>query len=474
MDFAAAKEYLEGRLNMPTNMTSRVISEEIPARVRAHCFFSARVAEGNVLERLRAVSDAYGKGEIDLATARMRFKQWYDQAKPGRRFADEEKLTNIASTMRLNLVMRQNAAMAAAVGRYQVSRDPEVEERWPCWRYITGPNPRPEHLALDGRVFLKSDPVWQKVYPPWEFNCNCDVEDAELPEKGADTIRAEDVPESLDGFRFDPAEAFREFDSSQFEAGWRREGTHEALVEFCAENNAATTVVAKGDGRGADDGGLLRFARGATDGGKGADGGGAVAKTRDGNNIWALLTGPSASRKDEIRKQIDEWVARIPKDAQGRSDASGMSRESIDLGQMLEIHRVSLGISPEDGQIRLSIPGGLDFGVKHWLINHEDTLTGETVIDLLERTIWNDSVAPREEIRGSKRRLVYEAKGKDKNVSTVLFELIDDWQAGKRHWELVDSWEPSDEYMDRGQKNDRRHPELNRNLPTPPKRRTLQ
>lgn len=214
MDFSAAKDFLRNRLNMPNDMTSRVIADEIPAQVRAHCFFSARVAEGNVLERLRSISDAYSNGQLDLAGARTRFKQWYDQAKPLQRFVDGENMNNIASTMRLNLVFRQNAAMAAAVGRYQVSRDPDVEERWPAWRYITGPNPRPEHLALDGKVFLKSDPVWQKIYPPWEFNCNCDVEDAEIPEKGVDTIKAEDVPVSESGFSFDPAEAFRKIDIS--------------------------------------------------------------------------------------------------------------------------------------------------------------------------------------------------------------------------------------------------------------------
>lgn len=215
MDFTAAKDYLEKRLNMPTDMTSRVISDEIPAQVRAHCFFSARVAESKVLDQLRGVSDAYSRGEIDLATARMKFKKWYDQKKPGERFADGEKITNIASTMRLNLVMRQNAAMAAGVGRYQVSRDPAIEERWPCWRYITGPNPRDAHAALDGKVFLKSDPVWHRIYPPWEFNCNCDVEDAELPEKGADRISEDAIPESDSGFRFDPADAFGRYDLSR-------------------------------------------------------------------------------------------------------------------------------------------------------------------------------------------------------------------------------------------------------------------
>lgn len=210
--FEAARDFLRSRLSMPTEMTSRMLGEEVESAVRAHCFFSARVAEGHVLERLRGISDAYGRGEIDLATARMRFKEWYDQAKPGQRFADEEKITNVSSTMRLNLVFRQSAAMAQGLGRYQVSRDPEIEERWPCWRYITGPNPRDTHLALDGMVFLKSDPVWRKIYPPWEFNCNCDVEDVEMPEGGADSLEGYEVPEPASGYSFDPEEAFRAAD----------------------------------------------------------------------------------------------------------------------------------------------------------------------------------------------------------------------------------------------------------------------
>lgn len=236
MEFAAAREYLAKRLNMPTDMSSRVIATEIPAQVRAHCFFSARVAEGHVLDRLRDVSDAYGRGDIDLATAREKFKRWYDREKPGKRFEDGETLGNIASTMRLDLVMRQNAAMAAAVGRYQVSRDPDIEERWPCWRYITGPNPRPSHAELDGKVFLKSDPIWHRIYPPWDFNCNCDVEDAELPERGPDTVRDGDVAKPETGFAFDPAEAFNCFDPDLIHDPKLREQTaNDMLARFGKE-----------------------------------------------------------------------------------------------------------------------------------------------------------------------------------------------------------------------------------------------
>ena len=422
MEFAAAREYLAKRLNMPTDMSSRVIATEIPAQVRAHCFFSARVAEGHVLDRLRDVSDAYGRGDIDLATAREKFKRWYDREKPGKRFEDGETLGNIASTMRLDLVMRQNASMAAAVGRYQVSRDPDIEERWPCWRYITGPNPRPSHAELDGKVFLKSDPIWHRIYPPWDFNCNCDVEDAELPERGPDKVRDGDVAKPETGFAFDPAEAFSEVDISLFDVGSDREKVHEQLVEFCAKNDANTIIVAK--------------------------------NTPDGPQ-FAGVSELSPARKDEIKAQIDAWKAKISRDAQGRLDASGMEEESVSLGPMLEVHRQALGIGYDESHINLQMPGNRDFGVKHWLNNHEDTFDAETAIQLFEKTIWNPDAMVHEEILGSKRRLAFMYSLDDMNAQTVLFEHKITQQGIK--WELVDAWKPPAQYMESQKKRQALH-----------------
>lgn len=209
MKYEAANEFLKNRLTLPTALHSRGISDALPPAVRAHCFFSARVAEARVLEKLRAVSDAYSRGDLGLSEARDQLQRWLDSEGVGDRAA--AAITNISSTMRLNLILRQNAAMAAAVGRYQVSRDPDIEERWPCWRYITGPNPRPEHAALNGKVLRKSDPFWKTHYPPWDFNCNCDVEDSDEEPQQAPP---HDDRAPASGFQFDPAEPFREFDLS--------------------------------------------------------------------------------------------------------------------------------------------------------------------------------------------------------------------------------------------------------------------
>lgn len=212
MKYDAANEFLKKRLTLPTELRSKGISDALPPAVRAHCFFSARVAEARVLQQIRKVSDAFSRGDLGLSEARTQLQKWLDNKGIGD--PSSAAITNISSTMRLNLILRQNAAMAAAVGRYQVSRDPDIEERWPSWKYITGSNPRPEHAALNGKIFLKSDPFWKTHYPPWDFGCNCDVEDSdEKPQK----VPPHDDRAPASGFQFDPAEPFREFDMSSIE-----------------------------------------------------------------------------------------------------------------------------------------------------------------------------------------------------------------------------------------------------------------
>ena len=223
-EYEAANEWIRKRLNLPTEKSSLEISRDFEAKLRAQAFFSARVAESRILERLRSVSDAYSRGEIGLAQARTELKKFLrsegkDDGTSG--------LRNLASTARLDLILEQNARMAAAVGRYQVSMDPDIRERFPCWRYIGSRalNPRDSHARFAGKVFRKDDPIWHKIYPPSDFNCQCDVEECDdEPDRAPETI---EPPES--GFAFDPAHAFEEFDLSSIRNEELRKKTEEGL-----------------------------------------------------------------------------------------------------------------------------------------------------------------------------------------------------------------------------------------------------
>lgn len=82
-----------------------------------------------------------------------------------------------ATPWRTELIFRQNLATAYNAGRYQQQTDPDVLKLRPYWQYIHGDtrHPRPHHKALDGKVFLANDPIWQQIYPPNGFGCGCRV-----------------------------------------------------------------------------------------------------------------------------------------------------------------------------------------------------------------------------------------------------------------------------------------------------------
>lgn len=207
-------DYISRRINLPTAKNHASLVQDVEARIKAQSFFSARVAEAHILDRLRTMSDAYSRGEISLGEARNKLKdflklQGYDPRQSG--------LRNLASTARLNLILKQNAAMAKSAGEWARMHDPDAMKVFPYVRYHARNDRRTrgEHAHLDGKIFRKDDPFLKTHTPPWEFNCRCWLE--EITEKAAGktpeliqkpTPQEEVKVESRSGFSFDPEHAF--------------------------------------------------------------------------------------------------------------------------------------------------------------------------------------------------------------------------------------------------------------------------
>lgn len=267
--FDAARRWTASRVNVLNKMSSRelALSPAFAPEAKARAFFSAKVAQAHVLDKLREVSDNYSSGKINLAEARTKLKMFL--AKEGRIPDDvtastgqdrRNRLDNLASTARLDLILNQNARMAAAVGQREVSMDPDILERWPYFRYVPSrsKNKREAHQAFYNLILPKTDAFWRTHTPPLDFNCKCSIEDADqedadaaggaskaLEIKGAEVNRwavklpngqtlQVDTPSS--GYVFDVGSALNSCDMSQIKHIPTRRQVLQDLRQYARDN----------------------------------------------------------------------------------------------------------------------------------------------------------------------------------------------------------------------------------------------
>lgn len=431
MKFEAADRWLKSRLQMPTALNTRGLAE-LESGIRAHAFFSARVAEARVLDAIREVSDRYSRGELDLATARATIKERLGTRRaPGSK--EDSRLTDICSTARLDLILGQNARMAYAVGEYEQGMDTMARRLFPAWRYVrsTAASPRAKHAAYAGRVWMKDDPVWRSIFPPSDFGCRCSVEEVSADEIDGGSARVEgrtadkDVPpHAKSGFSFDPEEALRTIDPTVIKDEFRRQ---EAVMQLLENDRTQDMEFIVGKFPPMS---FKEF----------NDGAGAMPSYE----TQGRRAVPTSEEKAAIAGEIDRLVAMMPQDGTYKERVANLPEASVVIGRILPSHCRALGLDPAKAKIVFNSRGSIDEGLKHWLKHHADTLNGRDAIDLMEKTIWNPKAKARIERRNRKTRLIYEWKDRDGNALCSLFEFDKDGT-----WNVIDAWVPNDQYFER-------------------------
>jgi SPP1 gp7 family putative phage head morphogenesis protein len=108
------------------------------------------------------------------------------------------------------LVARQAISTSYSQGRLQQAKAPEVLRTHPYWQIsgVDDRTTRPTHEACHGITLPATDPFWARCYPPFGFNCRCNVitrrkgpeassaaypQLAQLPDKGYDAHGAGSV-----------------------------------------------------------------------------------------------------------------------------------------------------------------------------------------------------------------------------------------------------------------------------------------
>ncbi len=100
---------------------------------------------------------------------------------------------------RLETIFRTNIQTAFHVGRYQQMS--QVAATRPYWMYdaVNDSRTRPEHRALNGKVYRHDHPFWDTWYPPNGFRCRCGVTTLSQREIERDglTVETKDVTGTL-------------------------------------------------------------------------------------------------------------------------------------------------------------------------------------------------------------------------------------------------------------------------------------
>jgi len=142
------------------------------------------------LEAIDAVQASLVRAERDGTE----FAAWLDEVDE----VFESHGIGALKTHRAELVFQNAVRQSQMAGRYAEERSDEGIERAPYWMYdaVGDRRTRPSHLAMDGRVFRKSDPIWDVWFPPNDHHCRCgviEVGDAELATLGKEVEQGEDV-----------------------------------------------------------------------------------------------------------------------------------------------------------------------------------------------------------------------------------------------------------------------------------------
>lgn len=186
----------------------------------AHSFTVARVTAMDVLQDLKAeVDKALTEGvsleqfKKDLIPNLAR-KGWFaPKGEAAKVELPDGTIRKRLTPWRLETIWRTNIQTAYSVGRYRQMTEPAVAEARPYWQYkaIMDRVTRPNHAAMNNKVYDHRHPIWNTWYPPNGFHCRCYVKTLSV-----DQVRERGLQPGIDppgafepdeGWRYNPGQA---------------------------------------------------------------------------------------------------------------------------------------------------------------------------------------------------------------------------------------------------------------------------
>ena len=158
LPFREQAEFFRRKLNLPTDAWTDVYTQE-----HDWAFMVAGASLDAIVADFRAAVDKAITGGSTLEDFRKDFDAIV--AKHGWDY-------NGGRNWRSRVIYETNLATSFAAGRW------EQLQSAPYWQYEHSDwvaHPRAQHVAWDGMVLAKDDPVWQVIFPPNGWGCQCKV-----------------------------------------------------------------------------------------------------------------------------------------------------------------------------------------------------------------------------------------------------------------------------------------------------------
>lgn len=164
LSFAEQIAFFQAKLNLPTARW-----DDLLRAAHDRAFVVAGAMQADLLADLR---EAVRKGIEDGATLEQFRKDFARIVEKNGWTGWTGEGTAGGEAWRTKVIYETNLRSSYAAGRYQQMQ--AIKERRPYWRYRHNDsviNPRPEHLALDGKIVHADDPFWQTHFPPNGWGC---------------------------------------------------------------------------------------------------------------------------------------------------------------------------------------------------------------------------------------------------------------------------------------------------------------
>ncbi len=148
---------------------------------------------------------------------------WEDVKKQVADKLEQGGFSEKAADHRALLLLRHHCFAVYAQENYRELQ--EMKDAFPYWKYLSAGDEkvRSSHAALNGLILPADDPFWKDHFPPWEWNCRCQVvgvtkeEYEAAPTPGG--FNASDPGEKAAGWKLSSTLADRLHSSGQLEDG---------------------------------------------------------------------------------------------------------------------------------------------------------------------------------------------------------------------------------------------------------------